>query len=89
MAFDPVGKARKQHALKVSRPAHLFLSQVPLEAQNGMLGGKPLAGIHSWGAMVGVMLLRNGDVNLSPFIPTSVFHQPAVTLPNIKSGGHL
>lgn len=75
MVFDPVNQVRKQSKFKVSRPVHLFLLQVPLTAQAEILAVKPLDGLHHRDAMIGVILLRNGDVNFSPFVPPGVLHQ--------------
>ena len=75
MVFDPVDQVGKQSKLKVRCPVHLFLFQVPLAAQAEILAVKPLSGLHHRDAMIGVILLRNGDVNFSPFVPPGVLHQ--------------
>ena len=75
MVFDPVDQVRKQSELEVSRPVQFFLLQIPLTAQAEILAVKPLGGLHHWDAMIGVILLRNGDVHFSPFLPAGVLHQ--------------
>ena len=75
MVFDPVDQVGKQSKLKVRCPVHLFLFQVPLAAQAEILAVKPLSGLHHRDAMIGVILLRNGDINFSPFLPPGIFHE--------------
>ena len=75
MVFDPVDQVGKQSKLKVRRPVQLFLRQVPLAAQAEIFAIKPLGGLHHRDAMIGVILLRNGDVHFSPFLPSGVLHQ--------------
>ena len=75
MIFDSVDQVGKQSKLKVRCPVHLFLFQVPLTAQTEILAVKPLGSLHHWDAMFGVILLRNGDVHFSSFIPSGVLHQ--------------
>ena len=75
MVFDPVDQVREQSELEVSRPAQFFLLQIPLTAQAEILAVKPLGGLHHRDAVVGVILLRNGDVHFSPFLPSGILHQ--------------
>ena len=75
MVFDPVDQVREQSELEVSRPVHFFLLQVPLTAQAEIFPVKPLGCLHHRDAVVGVILLRNGDVHFSPFLPSGVLHQ--------------
>ena len=75
MVFDPVDQVGKQSKLKVRCPVHLFLFQVPLAAQAEILAVKPLSGLHHRDAMIGVILLRNGDVHTAAFVPPGVLHQ--------------
>ena len=75
MVFNPVDQVREQSELEVSRPAQFFLLQIPLTAQAEILAVKPLGGLHHWDAMIGVILLRNGDVHTAAFVPPGVLHQ--------------
>ena len=75
MVFNPVDQVREQSELEVSRPAQFFLLQIPLTAQAELLAVKPLGGLHHWDAMIGVILLRNGNVHFSPFLPSGILHQ--------------
>ena len=75
MVFDPVDQVREQSKLKVSRPFQLFLRQVPLAAQAEILAVKSLGGLHHRDAMIGVILLRNGNIHTAAFLPSSVLHQ--------------
>ena len=75
MVFDPVDQVRKQSELEVSRPVQFFLLQIPLTAQAEILAVKPLGGLHHRDTMIGVILLRNGDVHFSSFPPSGVLHQ--------------
>ena len=75
MVFDSVDQVRKQSELKISRPVQFSLLQVPLTAQAEIFTVKPLGCLHHRDAVVGVILLRNGDVHFSPFLPSGVLHQ--------------
>ena len=75
MVFDPVDQVRKQSELEVSRPVQFFLLQIPLTAQAEILAVKPLGSLHHRDTMIGVILLRNGNVHFSPFLPSGVLHQ--------------
>ena len=75
MVFDPVDQVGKQSKLKVRCPVHLFLFQVPLAAQAEILAVKPLSGLHHRDAMIGVILLRNGNIHTAAFVPSGVLHQ--------------
>ena len=75
MVFDPVDQVREQSKLKVSRPFQLFLRQIPLAAQAEILAVKPLGGLHHRNAMIGVILLRNGNIHTAAFVPSGVLHQ--------------
>ena len=75
MVFDPVDQVREQSEFKVRCPVQLFLCQVPLTAQAEILAVKPLGGLHHRDAMVGVILLRNGNIHTAAFVPSGVLHQ--------------
>ena len=75
MVFDPVDQVREQSKLKVRRPVQLFLRQVPLAAQAEIFAIKPLGGLHHRDAMIGVILLRNGNIHTAAFLPSGVLHQ--------------
>ena len=75
MVFDPVDQVRKQSELEVSRPVQFFLLQIPLTAQAEILAVKPLGGLHHRDAMIGVILLRNGNIHTAAFVPSGVLHQ--------------
>lgn len=75
MVFDPVDQVREQRKLKIRRPFQLFLRQVPLTAQAEILAVKPLSGLHHRDAMIGVILLRNGNIHTAAFVPSGVLHQ--------------
>ena len=75
MIFDIVDKIRKQSKLKVSRPIYLFLFQIILTAQTKMLVVKPLVDFIHRNTMCSVILLCNGKVNFSSFIPSYIFHE--------------
>jgi len=75
MVFDPVDQVRKQSELEVSRPVQFFLLQIPLTAQAEILAVKPLSGLHHRDAMIGVILLRNGNIHTAAFVPSGVLHQ--------------
>ena len=75
MVFDPVDQVRKQSELEVSRPVQFFLLQIPLTAQAEILAVKPLGGLHHRNAMIGVILLRNGNIHTAAFVPSGVLHQ--------------
>lgn len=97
MVFDPVDQVREQSKLKIRRPFQLFLRQVPLTAQAEIFAIKPLGGLHHRDAMLGVILLRNGNIHTAAFLPSGVLHQ----LPDLafeiagnrdaffRHGGHL
>jgi hypothetical protein len=75
MVFNSVDQVREQSKLKVSRPFQLFLRQVPLVAQAEIFAVKPLGGLHHRDAMIGVILLRNGNIHTAAFLPSGVLHQ--------------
>ena len=50
-------------------------SQVPLTAQAEILAVKPLGALHHRDAMIGVVLLRNGNIHTAAFVPSGVLHQ--------------
>ena len=75
MVFDPVDQVREQRKLKIRRPFQLFLRQVPLTAQAEILAVKPLGGLHHRDAMIGVILLHNGNIHTAAFVPPGVLHQ--------------
>ena len=75
MVFDPVDQVREQRKLKIRRPFQLFLRQVPLTAQAEILAVKPLGGLHHRDAMIGVILLRNGNIHTAALVPSGVLHQ--------------
>ena len=75
MDFDSDDQEREQSKLKVSRPFQLLLRQVPLTAQAEIFPVNPLGCLPHRDAVVGVILLRNGDVHFSPFLPSGVLHQ--------------
>lgn len=75
MVFEPIKQVREQSKLKVSRPFHLFLRQVPLTTQAEILAVKPLDGLHHWDAMIVMILPRNGNIHTAALLPPSVLHQ--------------